>query len=126
MVDRCGSKGGAVLRQTALAIALAAAAVAPARAADIWLIGGVAVANQAPQWQGIRADAADMWIQDAPWKAVAGHTRVILFSPGILLRAKDDELLKQAFSDLKRRNIDFAVELGLLTRTEKCQAKFEG
>jgi hypothetical protein len=57
---------------------------------------------------------------------VAGHTRVILFSPGILLRAKDDDLLKQAFSDMKRRNIDFAVELGLLTRTDKCQAKFEG
>jgi hypothetical protein len=100
--------------------------VAPARAADLWLIGGVPVVNQAAQWQGIRADAADMWTPDAPWKGVAGHTRVILFSPGILLRAKDDDLLKQAFSDMKRRNIDFAVELGLLTRTDKCQAKFEG
>ncbi|HEX9468896.1 MAG TPA: hypothetical protein VF957_05100, partial [Bradyrhizobium sp.] len=79
--------------------------VSPASASEIWLIAGVPVLNQDPQWHGIRADSADMWTADAPWQMVARNTRVILFPPGVVLRAKDDDVLKQAFSDLKRRNI---------------------
>jgi hypothetical protein len=66
MLEYGDRKGRAVLRRTVLAIALGLSAVAPARAADLWLIGGVPVVNQAAQWQGIRADAADMWTPDAP------------------------------------------------------------
>jgi hypothetical protein len=42
------------------------------------------------------------------------------------LRAKDDDVLKQAFSDMKRRNVAFAVELTLLTKTDSCRYKGEG
>lgn len=63
MVDRCDRKDGAVLRQTAVAIAIAAASVAPACATELWVIGGVPVAG------------------------VAGHTPVMPFPPGILANA---------------------------------------
>lgn len=42
------------------------------------------------------------------------------------MRAKDDDVLKQAFSDMKRRNVAFAVELTLLTKTDSCRYKGEG
>jgi hypothetical protein len=100
--------------------------VSPASASEIWLIAGVPVLNQDPQWHGIRADSADMWTADAPWQMVARNTRVILFPPGVVLRAKDDDVLKQAFSDLKRRNIALALEMGLLTQTDSCRYRGEG
>jgi hypothetical protein len=49
----------------------------------------------------------------------------VLFSPGSIARVKDDDTLKQAFADMKRRNIDFALEIGLLTKTDKCQTTNE-
>src|SRR5260370_21464444 len=100
--------------------------VSPASGSEMWFSAGVHGLNQAPQWHGIRADAADMWTADASWQTVARNTRVVLFPPGVVLRAKDDDVLKQAFSDLKRRNIALALEMGLLTQTDSCRYRGEG
>ena len=120
MLARIGSR-------LAIAVLASLAPIVPsASASEIWLIAGVPVLNQDPQWHGIRADAADMWTADAPWQTVARNTRVVLFPPGVVLRAKDDDVLKQAFSDLKRRNIALALEMGLLTQTDSCRYRGEG
>jgi hypothetical protein len=120
MLARIGSR-------LAIAVLASLALIVPsASASEIWLIAGVPVLNQDPQWHGIRADAADMWTADAPWRTVAHNTRVVLFPPGVVLRAKDDDVLKQAFSDLKRRNIALALEMGLLTQTDSCRYRGEG
>jgi hypothetical protein len=120
MLARIGSR-------LAIAVLASLALIVPsASASEIWLIAGVPVLNQDPQWHGIRADAADMWTADAPWQTVARNTRVVLFPPGVVLRAKDDDVLKQAFSDLKRRNIALALEMGLLTQTDSCRYRGEG
>jgi hypothetical protein len=45
--------------------------VSPASASEIWLVAGVPVVDQEPQWRGIRSDSADLWVPDAPWQTVA-------------------------------------------------------
>ena len=76
MLARIGSR-------LAIAVLASLAPIVPsASASEIWLIAGVPVLNQDPQWHGIRADAADMWTADAPWTRplpkpgrTLGHTR---------------------------------------------------
>jgi hypothetical protein len=98
----------------------------PASASEVWLVAGVSVVYRDPQWQGIRTDSAQMWMPDAPWQKVASQTKVVLLPPGAILRAKDDDSLRQAFGDMRQRNLALALEMGLLTRTDRCQYKGEG
>jgi hypothetical protein len=96
----------------------------PVHAAEIWMLGGPHVEHHAPGWENIRTDAGSMWTPDAPWKTVAGAVRVIQFPPTSVDRARDNDL-REAFADIKRRNIAFAVGTGLLIRSDRCRAKTE-
>jgi hypothetical protein len=98
-----------------------------ARAADIWMWGTPKQPNKtagASGWEGVRADAGDMWKPDAPWKTVAGAVKVIQFPPPNLQAARDEDL-KQALSDIKRRNFALALEGSLLVRDATCRNNSE-
>jgi len=124
-VDRMRSKLPSVAAIVLVATTAALSCPSPVSANEVWMTAGVPVINQEEKWRGARADVAEMWTPDAPWKSVSQQIQVVLFSPGSIARAKDDDVLKQAFADMKRRNVAFALEAGLLTKTDKCQATTE-
>jgi hypothetical protein len=91
----------------------------------IWIKSGAHLVNIPPPWSAVRTnETGQMWEADAPWPTVASHVKVALFPPGNIQWAKDEDL-KNAFSEMKRRNIALALGTGLLTRTDGCQAKNE-
>lgn len=109
---------------TASALLLLTLVSSNAGATEIWMLGSPRVANKAPGWEGVRADAGDMWKADAPWETVARTVKVIGISPTNLDRAKDADL-QAAFADIKRRKIALEVGTGLLIRSDRCRAKTE-
>jgi hypothetical protein len=80
----------------------------PASAQEIWMWGSPNVVNKAPGWEGVRADAGDMWKPEARWETVAGAVKVIQIPPGNIERARESDL-QQALADIKRRHIALAV-----------------
>jgi hypothetical protein len=96
----------------------------PASAQEIWMFAGPYVKHPAPGWEEVRRDMGDMWKPDAPWKTVAGAVSVIQFPPTSVDRASDSDL-REAISDIKRRNIAFAIGTGLLIRSDRCRSKSE-
>jgi hypothetical protein len=106
------------------ALALFALTGSTAGATDIWMWGSPRVLNKPAGWEGVRADAGDMWKADAPWKTVARSVKVIGIPPGNIDRTSDSDL-QEALSDLKRRNIALAVGNGMLIRSDRCRAKTE-
>ncbi len=93
-------------------------------ATEIWMWGSPNVANKVPGWEGVRADAGDMWKPDAPWGTVAGAIKVIQIPPGNIERAREGDL-QRALADIERRRIALAVGTGLLIRSDRCRAKTE-
>jgi hypothetical protein len=114
------------LREAVLLLILAGASSSlsvTASATEIWMLGGTHIDHPAPGWEGLRTDAGDMWKPDAPWQTVARSVKVIQFAPTGVDRAHDSDL-GQAFADLKRRNIAFAVGTGLLIRSDRFAGRF--
>jgi hypothetical protein len=103
-----------------LSVMTCSAAAAP----EIWMFAAPYVSHPAAGWELVRRDMGDMWKPDAPWKTVAGAVNVIQFPPTSVDRASDGDL-RQAISDIKRRNIALAVGTGLLIRSDRCRSKSE-
>ncbi|HZT02006.1 MAG TPA: hypothetical protein VFA39_07080 [Steroidobacteraceae bacterium] len=91
---------------------------------EIWMFAGPYVEHPAPGWEDVRRDMRNVWNVDAPWKTVSGAVSVIQFPPTSVDRASGSDL-RQAVSDIKRRNITFAIGTGLLIRSDRCRAKTE-
>lgn len=97
---------------------------AGAASPEIWMFAGPYVSHPFAGWESVRRDMGDMWQPDAPWQTVANAVSVIQFPPTSIDRATDGDL-SQAISDIKRRNIAFAVGTGLLIRSDRCRSKSE-
>jgi hypothetical protein len=95
-----------------------------AAAQEIWMFAGPYVKRPALGWEGVRRDMADMWTDGAPWETVSRELSVIQFPPTSVDRAGDADL-RQATSQIKRRNIAFAVGTGLLIRSDRCRSRSE-
>jgi hypothetical protein len=91
---------------------------------EIWIKSGAHLVNIPPPWQGMPEDAGAMWKPDAPWPTVAARVKVAEFASGNIQWAKDEDL-QYAFAEMERRHIGLALGTGLLTRTDRCQAKNE-
>lgn len=91
---------------------------------EIWIKSGAHLVNIPPPWQGMPEDAGAMWKPDASWPTVAARVKVAEFPPGNIQWAKDEDL-QYAFAEMKRRHIELALGTGLLTRSDRCQARNE-
>ncbi len=58
-------------------------------------------------------DFMEMFTQDAPWKFAASHTQVFKLYSSFLVRSPQQQV-NAVVADLKRRNIDIAVEVGAI------------
>jgi hypothetical protein len=108
----------------AMMISFAVLMSSTAAAGEIWMYAAPHINNAAPGWEGVRADAGDMWRPNAPWETVAHSVKVIQFAPTNVDHSRAEDL-KEALADIKRRNIAFAVGDGLLVRSERCRSKTE-
>jgi hypothetical protein len=82
---------------------------------------GPHINHPVPGWEGLRADAGDMWKPNAP---VASHVKVMTFVPPNLERVTDTDL-KLAPDDLKRPHIALAIGTGLIVRSDRCRSNTE-
>jgi hypothetical protein len=71
------------------------------------------------QWKGTRLDDADQWKPEAPWRAVAAHTKVAKLIASNIEHTSDDDL-KAVIEDVKRRHLELALESGPLVRSAEC------
>jgi hypothetical protein len=93
---------------------------------EIWLSGVDPVVwhRQKAKGHDQPNDFMDMFDQHAPWQEAAKQVKVFMIEPDFVIYGKED-MLSRMFADLKRRNIDFAVEMGMLYGDLKC-GKLEG
>jgi hypothetical protein len=103
---------------------LAQAQVSALAHPEIWMWGSPTILNKPAGWEGVRADAGELWKPDAPWQTVASSVKVIQMPPGNIERARESDL-KEAIADIKRRKFSLAVATGLLIRSDRCRAKTE-
>jgi hypothetical protein len=104
-------KPGFCLSSLVLMLGLSATA-APTFAADIWL-GGEDPAVQSDKHKTNPADYMNLFRPDAPWTKAASGLTVFQISTQFVLRG-DEEQLRTAMDDLKRRHIALGIELGVL------------
>ena len=88
-------------------------ALAQARGPEIWL-SGIPPGVRQKMFQESDSDYFDLFKPEAAWSKSAQHVTVFMINGGLLLRQSDDEA-KAVFSDLKRRHIALAIEMGLAT-----------
>ena len=84
-----------------------------ASSTEVWLSGVPPFVRQ-QTFQESHSDYMDLFKPDAPWSKSAQTVRVFMIN-GALVMHQSDEELKAVFSDLKRRNIALAIEMGLLS-----------
>ena len=70
------------------------------------------------------ADFMELFLPDAPWQHVASELAVFKLSTQFILSASDD-MLRTVFTDLRRRHLKIAVEIGTVVRLDAC-GKGEG
>ena len=80
---------------------------------EVWLSGVPPFVRQ-QTFQESDSDYMDLFKPDAPWSKSSQTVRVFMIN-GALVMHQSDEELKAVFSDLKRRNIALAIEMGLLS-----------
>jgi hypothetical protein len=94
-----------------------------ARSTELWL-SGLAPSMLAAMRPGTKSDFLELFQPDAPWAHAASAVTVFkIYSQ--FVSAGSDEELRQAFRDLRRRNIALALEAGLMTAIGTC-ARGEG
>ncbi|RUL79954.1 hypothetical protein [Dyella choica] len=94
-----------------------------AHANEVWLSPLDPVARAAHNWNASE-DYMDLFRADSEWKTVAANLRVFKIGPGFVQQGRDEDL-QRIFSELKRRNIKLALEIGMATRSEHCQERTE-
>jgi hypothetical protein len=108
---------------------LSAATTRPAFAADsaaqqvIWLGPVDPVVRAARKWSA-SPDYMDLFRSDSGWKTIEGSIRVFKIGPGFVQQGAEADL-RLIFSELKRRNIKLALEIGMATRSEHCNQNTE-
>jgi len=80
---------------------------------EVWL-SGVPPFVREQMFHESDSDYMDLFKPDAPWSKSARAVRVFMINGGLVMHQSDEEL-KAVFSDLKRRNIALAIEMGLLS-----------
>jgi hypothetical protein len=92
----------------------------------IWLLGIDPVAAHHLNWPDPdREDYAGMFTPDAPWQRAAANVKVFKITGGVVLHMPED-VVSRIFTDLRRRHIELAIEMGLLAGSSKCGAGVEG
>ena len=96
---------------------------------EVWLSGVPPFVRQ-QTFQESDSDYMDLFKPDAPWSKSAQTVRVFMINGALVMHQSDQEL-KAVFSDLKRRNIALAIEMGLLsgkdsTGQQACGVSVEG
>ena len=119
-------KARAISATVTMIIALLFGWTDEARAAqtEIWL-GGVDPVVQNDRHVGEPADFMQMFTPDAPWSTAASKLTAFKISTQFVLRGSDDQL-RTFLSDLQRRHIGVALELGTLVLSERCGFHVEG
>ena len=80
---------------------------------EVWL-SGVPPFVREKMFQESDSDYMDLFRPHAPWSKAAQTVKVFMINGGLVMHQSDEEL-KAVFSDLKRRNIAIAIEMGLLS-----------
>jgi len=80
---------------------------------EVWL-SGVPPFVREKAFQESDSDYMNLFKPDAPWSKSAQVVKVFMINGGLVMHQSDDEL-KAVFSDLKRRHITLAIEMGLLS-----------
>ena len=80
---------------------------------EVWL-SGVPPFVREKMFQESDSDYMDLFRPHAPWSKAAQTVKVFMINGGLVMHQSDEEL-KAVFSDLKRRNIALAIEMGLLS-----------
>ena len=80
---------------------------------EVWL-SGVPPFVREQMFHESDSDYMDLFKPDAPWSKSAQVVKVFMINGGLVMHQSDEEL-KAVFSDLKRRNIALAIEMGLLS-----------
>jgi len=90
---------------------------------EIWLGPVDPVTVAARKWNA-SADYMDLFRSDSGWKTVAGSIHVFKIGPGFVQQGTEADL-RLIFSELKKRNIKLALEIGMATRSEHCNQSTE-
>ncbi len=88
-------------------------AKAAAGSPEVWL-SGVPPFVREQTFHESDSDYMDLFKPDAPWSKSAQVVGVFMVNGALVMHQSDDEL-KAVFSDLRRRNIALAIEMGLLS-----------
>lgn len=102
----------------------AALAAGNAVVQEIWLSGVDPVVWHKQKGHTQPNDFMDMFDEHAPWQQAASQVKVFMTDPDFVIYG-NEQMLSRMFADLKRRKIDFAVEMGMLYGDLKC-GKTEG
>jgi hypothetical protein len=90
----------------------------------IWL-GGEDPVVQKDKHKTQPADYMDMFQPNAPWSVAASGLTAFKVSTQLVLRGTDEQL-RTVIDGLKSRHIALAIELGLLTASDRCGKGTEG
>jgi len=88
-----------------------------AGSSEVWL-SGVPPFVREKMFQESDSDYMDLFKPNAPWSKAAQTVKVFMINGGLVMHHSDQEL-KAVFSDLKRRNIALAIEMGLLSGKDR-------
>jgi hypothetical protein len=94
-------------------LALTPGVSSAAGSSEVWL-SGVPPFVREQTFHEADSDYMDLFKPDAPWPKSAQVVKVFMIN-GALVMHQSGEELKAVFSDLKRRNILLAIEMGLLS-----------
>jgi hypothetical protein len=98
---------------TSVLLSLTPGANSATASSEVWL-SGVPPFVREKMFQESDSDYMNLFQPDAPWSKSARTVRVFMINGGLVMHQSDEEL-KAVFSDLKRRNISLAIEMGLLS-----------
>ncbi len=106
-----------ILSPAVLAL-LTAGLLHPAHAARFWLAAeDPALARQ--KQMDVMADYMDLFAPGAPWQKAAQRLSVFkIFAQTVLF--EPDDVLRTIFTDMRRRHIAVAIEMGAVLRTDEC------
>jgi hypothetical protein len=109
---------------SALMLMLSASVDAQTTTPAIWL-GGEDPVVQSDKHKSQPADYMDLFKPDAPWSVAASGLTAFKISTQLVLRGTDGQL-RTVIDGLKNRHIALAVELGVLTASDRCGKGTEG
>jgi hypothetical protein len=92
--------------------------------ADLWLAAVSPVTQKADHWNDSSVDYMDLFRPEAPWPTVAAHLQVFKIGPGFASQGSEADL-KRIFSELRRRKIALALEIGALTQSARYPKRSE-